>query len=87
LAPGRRTNRKNFRNCQRTIVFYTFYFSGQSKKKIFMFFAFNRVQLVHRVVQREWCSTIAGRRRNTVKCAGIAASLEISSSQLISYRL
>jgi hypothetical protein len=29
LTPGRRTNRKNFRNCQRTIVFYTFYFLGQ----------------------------------------------------------
>jgi hypothetical protein len=43
-------------NCQRTIVFYTFYFSGQSKKWKSNCFGFNRVQLVHRGMQRELCN-------------------------------
>jgi hypothetical protein len=42
-------------NCQRTIVFYTFYIFGQQKKQICMGFKFNRVQPVHRGVQRELC--------------------------------
>jgi hypothetical protein len=29
LSPGLGTNRKNFRNCQRTILLYTLYFLGQ----------------------------------------------------------
>jgi len=43
-------------NCQRTIVLYTLYFLGQSKKLKSNCFGFNRVQLVHRGVQREWCN-------------------------------
>ena len=56
MTPGRRTNRKNLRNCQRTIVLYTFYFLGQSKKQKSKWFEFNRVQRIHRGVQREWCT-------------------------------
>jgi hypothetical protein len=43
-------------NCQRTIVFYTFYFFGQSKKLKSNCFGFNRVQLVHRGMQRGLCN-------------------------------
>jgi hypothetical protein len=50
LSPGRRTNRKNLRNCQRTILFYAFYFVSQSKAADFISFIFNRVQVVHRLV-------------------------------------
>jgi len=31
LSPGRRTNRKNLRSCQRTILLYSFYKSSQRK--------------------------------------------------------
>jgi len=43
-------------NCQRTIVLYTLYFLGQQEKQISMCFEINQVQLVHRGVQRGWCS-------------------------------
>ena len=50
MSPGRRTNRKNLRNCQRTILLYSFYFLSQRKVCNFIYFIFNGVQVVHRRV-------------------------------------
>jgi len=83
LAPGRRTNRKNFRNCQSTIVFYTLYFFGQWKKHKPMCFGFNRVQPVHRGVQRKWCSGRIQSRVRTPCGRGFRGILEFLEKRLL----
>ena len=48
MSPGRRTNRKNLRSCQRTILLYSFYFFRQRKIAPCNYPVFNRVPPVHK---------------------------------------
>ncbi len=81
MSPGRRTNRKNLRSCQRTILLYSFCKFSQSKIALRNTRIFNRVQPVHKGMT-EFSATpqIAFRRTSTGRGFLCDSSVEIQES-------
>ena len=65
-------------------MLYTLYFLGQLKKQICMCFEINRVQLVHRGVQRELCSQSFAMRTQAARNADFSEFTELSRAFLLS---
>jgi hypothetical protein len=58
LSPGRRTNWKNLRSCQRTILLYSFYFFSQSKIRICKYTYFQSSARRSQPHDRIWCNRL-----------------------------
>jgi hypothetical protein len=56
LSPGRRTNWKNLRSCQRTILLYSFYFFSQSKIRLCKYMHFQSSARRSQPYDRIWCN-------------------------------
>jgi len=56
LSPGRRTNRKNLRSCQRTILLYSFYFSSQRKLRVCKYTCFQSSARRSQAGDQIWCN-------------------------------
>ena len=56
MSPGRRTNRKNLRSCQRTILLYSFYFWSQRKIRVCKYTCFQASAGRPQARDRKWCS-------------------------------
>ena len=55
MSPGRRTNRKNLRSCQRTILLYSSYYSRQRKIRACKYTYFQSSAARPQVDDRIWC--------------------------------
>jgi len=64
LSPGRRTNRKNLRSCQRTILLYSFYFWSQRKIRVCKYTSFQRSARHPQPPDRKWCTPKIDFREN-----------------------
>jgi hypothetical protein len=58
LSPGRRTNRKNLRSCQRTILLYSFYFFRQRKMHACKYTCFQSSARRSQPRDRKWCKPL-----------------------------
>lgn len=56
MSPGRRTNRKNLRSCQRTILLYSFCFWSQRKILVCKYVCFQPSARRPQARDRKWCS-------------------------------
>ena len=55
MSPGRCTNRKNLRSCQRTILLYSFYFFSQRKIQHSKYTSFQPSARRPQPPDRKWC--------------------------------
>jgi hypothetical protein len=78
LSPGRRTNRKNLRSCQRTILFYSFYFFRQSKICPCNYLIFQSSAARPQAHDRIWCKAPTHSWRNPRWARSFAFCIDVN---------